>query len=259
MNELLMSKIFKNKQIVSGILKNYIDENLIVLILDKYQEMISRFLIKDYSGVLVSLGKFVEAFFQALDFLVRGTTASKPDQDKILQRLDAAVSTNKIPSSLRNLLAENLRQAFKLRNSRDGAHLTDFIANRIDSQIGIHLAQWCLAELVRIYSKLSMEESFKITEEILEFPTHNIQKFGNEILVLKDLSCSEEILTQLLYAEGNMMPVQRLKEMIKLQTPNNITTSLRNCEKKRYIYRSNSDCYLTENGKRYIIEILNKE
>ncbi len=221
--------------------------------------MVSKFFIQDHSGVLVSLGKFVEAFFQALDFLVRGMIASKPDQDKIIQRLDAAVSTHNVPSSLRNLLAENLRQAYKLRNSRDGAHLSDFMANRIDSQIGINLAQWCLAELVRIYSKLSMEESSKIIEEILEFPTHNIQKFGNDILVLKDLSCSEEILTQLLYAEENMMPVQRLREMIKLHTPNNTSTSLRNCEKKRYIHRSDSNCYLTENGKRYIIEILNKK
>lgn len=246
----------KNRNLIIQIFRSVANIDNADHILTKYEEMVSEFRLNNFENVLVKGGKFIENFYQFLDYIVRKNIASKPNLSKIRARLETAVVNKNIPVSLKSLVADSLHIGYKFRNSRDGAHISDIIANKIDAKYLIEISKWSIAEIIRLYSSLRTDETIKVIDNLLGDPFPYIEKFDDKILVLHELSATNEILTILLFAESNKMDITELKNSIKLHSNSNIITSLRNLEKKRLIYRNNGNCYLTNKGKKKIIEFL---
>ena len=244
-----------NKSIIN-VLKGEIKPELINTLLNRFEEVISEYLLENYEVVLIKVGKLVEDFYQILDYIMRKKIASKPNLPKIRERMEKAVNNQKISPFLRFLVGDSLQIAYRFRNKRDGAHSVDFIANKIDSQYVINIIKWCLAELIREFSNLSLEECLKLIEPVIEEPVAHIQQFGDDFLVLHHLSASNEILTLLFYSIDRKIEDKKLKTSIKNQSQSNIATSLNNLKKKRYIFQKNGFYHITNLGEKHIINIL---
>jgi len=245
-----------NRKSIINALKSNIKSDLINNLLNRFEEVISEYLLENYEVVLIKIGKLIEDFYQLLDYIIRKKIASKPNLSKIRERMEKAVNNQKISPFLRSLVGDSLQIGYRFRNSRDGAHSVDFIANKIDSQYVINIIKWSLAELIRQFSDLSLEECLKLIEPVVEELVPHIQKFGDDFLVLHHLSASNEILTLLFYSNDKKIEEKKLKTSIKYHSQSNITTSLNNLEKKRYIFRKNSFCHITNLGEKYIINVL---
>ncbi len=241
---------------INKILKSVANINQVDKLVDKYEEMVSEFLLNNYEIVLVKCGKFIEDFYQVLDFAARQSIASKPNLTKIRKRLKTAITLQKIQPSVKSLVADSLKIAYKFRNSRDGAHSNDFISNKIDAYYVISISKWSLAEMIRIYSNMSLVDSNSLIDEIIEIPTPHIQRFEGDILVLASLSAANEILSLLYFSVDRRCEIDKIKEMIKLHSKANITTSLYNLENKRLIYRKSGVCYLSINGEKKIVKLI---
>ncbi|MHA2246597.1 MAG: hypothetical protein ACXADY_16765 [Candidatus Hodarchaeales archaeon] len=254
-----MQKAYLPRQKIVNIFDEPNSQDLINKILDKYQEMLNCYYLEDYEGVLVQVGKFVELCYKLLDFFSRNTVSSGVKFDKIDERLTREISKGNLPSSLFSFLTKSLRLSYKFRNSRDGAHSVDFVANRIDSLFVIENAQWCLAEIVRTFSDIPMEKSLDLINEIMELPTPVIQRFDKKILVLREFSASKEIMIILFYSENNQQDEKELKEMIvdhSSHSLQNVITSLNNLEKKKLLFRDKGICYLTDKGKKQVKQFI---
>jgi len=248
---------YRNK--IIKILQKIAEPIILESLLDNYEKMISEFLLENYEGVLIKCGKFIEDFHQLLDFIIRKNIASKPNLPKIRERLKKAVDGCIIPSSINYLIADSLHIGYRFRNSRDGAHSVDFIANKIDSKYVINISKWCIAELIRTYSTLSESECLLLVDRIMKEPIPHIQRFGkNDVLVLHTTSASNEILILIYFSEEKSYEENYLKNKIKHHSRSNITTSLNNLEKKRFIFRNDGIVYLTKTGEKYIIDVLEK-
>ena len=254
-----MQKAYLPRQKILEIFEDPNIQNILNQILDRYQEMLDHYYLENFEGVLIKVGKFVELYYKMFDYLIRKKIPSKPDFDDIEKRLSQEISKGNLPSSLFSFLTRSLHLSYKFRNSRGGAHSVDFVANRIDSLFVIENAQWCLAEIVRTFSNVPMEESLDLVNEIIELPTPIIQRFDKKILVLRDFSASKEILIILLYSKNNQQDEKELKEMIVNHSSHslqNVITSLNNLEKKKLIFRDKGFCYLTDKGKKQVKQLI---
>ncbi len=81
--------------------------------------------------------------------------------------------------------------------------------------------------LIRIYSSLDIKECISLINVLIEEPLPHIEKFDDEILVLHELSASNEILTILLFSESNNKDVTLLKSSIKHHSKSNLSTSVK--------------------------------
>ncbi len=252
-----MNELEKSKDIIV-IFKSIANIDEVEKLIKIYEGMVLKFLINDFESVLVKLGKFVENFYQILDYLVRNTKASSPDLTKIRERLEKAVNNQVISKYVKSLVADSLYIAYRFRNSRDGAHISDIIANKIDAKYVISTAKWCLSEMVRLYSPLNSDQNLELINSINSEPIPFIEKFDNKNFVSLDLSAANEILTLLLFEENGMTDINTLKSSIKLHTNSNINTSLRRLEEKRYVIRNNEKIYITTKGRNMIEKVLAK-
>jgi len=248
----------KNLTLINRIFKSAAKVNNVDRLLKNFEDMISEFRLNNFENVLVKGGKFVENFYQFLDYIVRQTIASKPDLNKIRIRLENAVNNQKIPASLKSLVADSLHICYRLRNSRDGAHISDMVANKMDAKYLIEISKWSIAEIIRLYSSFNIDETILIIEDILGDISPFIERFDEDFLVLHQFSAANEILTILLFSDENKIDISNLKKSIKLHSNANIATSLRNLEKNRLIYRKNGLCYLSLKGKKKIVDFLKK-
>lgn len=254
-----MLKSYLQIQKLVDILKEDIDESLIKSLFRKYQGLLNDYRIEHYEAVLVKTGKIVEVFYQILDFLSRGSYNKSPSMNKIDERLQNLVSNQTIEPSIANFIPNSLRTAYKLRNSRDGAHISDIVANRLDAEYAINIIQWSIAELVRCYSDLEPEDCLNLIESILELPVPIIQRFGEEIIILEDMSARNQLLVTLYFTKTKQMETNRLVNMINDKKPNNVKVSLNNCMKSKLIYEKDGISYLTRKGEHSIIKTMRGE
>jgi len=246
-------------QRITDILKTHIDESLIKSLLTKYEGLLADYRIDHFEAVLVKTGKIVELFYRVLDYLSRGSYNNSPSMNKIDERLQILVSKQAIEPSIANLIPKSLRNAYKLRNSRDGAHISDIVANRVDAEYAVHIIQWSIAELVRCYSNLKPEDCLNLIETILELPVPIIQRLGEEIVILEDMSAKSQLLVILYFSEMKSMETNRLINMIKDKTRNNVKVSWNNCINSKLIYETNDTSYLTRKGEQTIIKKIRGE
>jgi len=247
---------------ITKILESAADLKLIQAILNQYTNIASVFYIGKYEEVLVKAGKFAELVYQMLDYIIRGRNANSPDFNRIDKRLEEATSKELIDPSFRSLVTPSLRLIYKFRNSRDGAHISDIVANRIDAQMVLQLVKWIIAEMIRIYSNLEITKCMELVEDILRVDTPVIFKKNNIQLVLRDFSAYNQILAHLYYSVNHSMEEKKLKEIMK-HSPNisvqNTTTSLKNSIMRKHVIRQNGMCTITPLGIEHIVKVIRKE
>jgi hypothetical protein len=90
-----------------------------------------------------------------------------------------------------------------VRNNRDAAHLADGIdPNTQDATLVVTVADWVLADFVRLYHDGAADEAQDMVEQIVTLEAPAIQDFDGFLKVLRrDLSPADRFLV-LLYARA---------------------------------------------------------
>jgi hypothetical protein len=166
-------------------------------------------------------GRFSEIAYSILKGYGSGTypaSASKPANMKAacesLEQLPAA----QFPRSVRITVPRILVALYEVRNNRGVGHVgADVNSNHMDAEYVLHSAQWVMAEFVRIFHGLSVDEATATVDALVERTTPTIWKVGEAKRVLNtSLSLADKTLL-LLYSSTGAVHDKDLADWLELE------------------------------------------
>jgi hypothetical protein len=169
----------------------------------------------EYDAVGLRAGKLAEILIRILQDRLTGThvppgtrLASFPDECAKLERTPVGVG----PESLRILIPRALLFLYTMRNKRDIGHVGgDVTANVIDSETMVRIADWCVAELIRVFHSLPLEEAQAICDALVQRRTPWLwEVLGRKRILDPSLPYADQTLLLLYSAIGEATPIEDL-------------------------------------------------
>ncbi|HMA75515.1 MAG TPA: hypothetical protein VKP67_29105 [Xanthobacteraceae bacterium] len=139
-------------------------------LLNEYRSIIQNYSEHRWSPAELSAGRFCEVVYSILSGYGSGSyppKASKPDDFvNACRRLE---SNKHVPRSFQILIPRTLPSLYEVRNNRGVGHVgSDVDSNHMDSTFVVSASNWILAELVRVFHNLSIEEAQQLVDAIAE-------------------------------------------------------------------------------------------
>lgn len=166
-------------------------------LLSEYDQIVQSFLEGRWSPVEMSGGRFCEIVFSILEGLASGNFPSHPKKPPdFVSACRKLESETTLPRSLRILVPRLLPALYEIRNNRGVGHVGgDVDPNFMDASAVVSIANWVLAEMVRVFHGLSADEAQRIVNSLLEFKSPLIWKNGQMRRVLNpSLKLRDQIL-----------------------------------------------------------------
>jgi len=204
-----------------------------------------------------SPGKLVETFVQILQHLESGTHEAKPDVDEFLRKLETRGSS--LDDGLRVCAARVARSMYTLRNKRTIAHIGAVDPNTYDLRLLLQGSQWLIGELLRVTSKVTMQEAGRLIEQVHEPVGGLIEDYGDRRLVLADLTTHEEVVVLLHRSYPVAVPLPRILGSLDRRTPRAVRECLRRLWKEKLVDGDTKNGYrLTGRGFDVAVETIGK-
>jgi hypothetical protein len=139
-------------------------------LLNEYRSIIQNYSEHRWSPAELSAGRFCEVVYSILNGHSSGSyppKASKPDDFVgACRRLE---SNKHGPRSFQILIPRTLPSLYEVRNHRGVGHVGgDVDSNHMDATWVVATSNWILAELVRVFHSLSIEEAQQLVDAIAE-------------------------------------------------------------------------------------------
>src|SRR6266536_5243531 len=179
-----------------GILEAASDLSLARLILQTFKELERNYFLRSWKTSALDAGHFIEAVRRFIDhkLFTSYTPISKPLSalnDKELKRLENAIGSD----SYRLHIQRPLIFAYGLRNKRGVGHLSTFSPYYMDASAILAMCKWILAEILRLESTLSFDQTVALVDRIIERPLAGIWDTGVVRRILNtNLSIRDQIL-----------------------------------------------------------------
>lgn len=243
-------------------LSSSIDYNLVDRLLYCYTELKQNYYLGKHKPSELDTGHFAEIVVRILQYITN-TNHSYTPLEKRLENFDKEIACfARLPSvdfhdSIRLHIPRALQSIYGIRNRRGVAHVGgDVIPNLSDSTFVIAACDWIMTELIRLYYVSSLEEAQKLVDSITERKAPLIQDFNGYLKVLNPkLSVPNKILVLLYHRGEEGASTKELRCWVKTKSTSHIPTVLASLEhEKGYIYRNESQCFITRTGIRFVEE-----
>jgi hypothetical protein len=193
-----------------------------------YREIATNFAEHRWEPSELNGGKLCEIVYTIVDGATSGTFAASPS--KPANFVDACKAVEQRPSvaarpgdrSLRILIPRQLPFLYEIRNNRGVGHVGgDVNPNHSDATIVLASANWLMAELVRIFHGVTLEEAQEAADALVERTHPIVWEIGDVKRVLDpSLSKSDQTLL-LLYSSPGWVGVKDLQKWVEYQNPSN--------------------------------------
>lgn len=150
--------------LLDGIPHNFEDE-----LFAKYREIERNFREHRWEPSELNGGKLCEAAYSILHGYVNGTFPGKPTKPSNfgIACTNLEKADPKFGRSVRLLIPRILIALYDIRNSRSVGHIGgDVDPNKMDSLCVLHMAKWVIAEIIRLFHGVSVEQAQQIVETI---------------------------------------------------------------------------------------------
>ena len=187
------------------ILKVKYPQDLSEKIIELYSKILSEYRKKNWQNCISNVGQFNEAIYRVLEFELMGvyidlSTQVPQFQNSTLSRWENV--PNK-PEIYRIVIPRVLYSMYCLRNKRGAVHLSNISPNEIDANLLVQQVKWILAEIVRMASNLSFDETANLIKQITCKEVNAIWDTGENIRVLENkLTTTQKVLCLLYYKDG---------------------------------------------------------
>jgi hypothetical protein len=186
---------------------------------------------KEFDSAGISSGKFCEILFRFLEKELKGTYT--PFASHISNMASELNKIEQLPKtsgneSLRIIIPRAILMIYTLRNKRGIGHVGgDIEANDIDLGTMLKLADWIIAELIRIYHKLSFEEAQAVVDSInLKVLPAVWEINGKKRVLKKGLNYRDKILLILYSDVNNSCAIEDLLEWTEYGNKSRFKTQL---------------------------------
>ena len=231
---------------------------------DKIVELYSKILLeyrkKEWKNCIGTIGQFNEACFRVINLELTANYISLKDKlpnftNNILNQWEQYTGKDEV---FRTIIPRMLFSMYCLRSKRGAVHLSNISANEIDTTVLLYQTKWILAELIRIVSNISFEETTVLIKQLISRENEIIWDAGKNLRVLcTKLSAQKQILC-LLYSKDKLSD----KELFDCIEYTNFSLFksrlLKDLHKKRFIEYDAPMCILSPTGMIEAEKILNK-
>lgn len=236
----------KVKTILETKYPNELSEKLVKL----YSDMLLDFRKKDWKNCISNIGQLNEAFYRIIEYELTGNYIALNSQLPKFQSviLDRWENVPNKPEIFRVIMPRILFGMYCLRNKRGAIHLSNIDPNEIDATVLIQQTKWLLAEIVRINSSLSFDETIELIKQIICKEIDVVWDTGENIRILKnDLTTSQKVICMLYYKDK-----QSDKELFENTEYKNFSLFknriLKDLHQKRFIEYACQECQISPLG-----------
>src|SRR6266545_2633779 len=157
-------------------------------LLEAYEKILRNFRERRWEPAELNGGKLCEVVYSILRGYVDGwmpARAAKPrnmvDACKDLEKADE----KKCPRAVRIQIPRMLVALYEVRNNRGVGHVGgDVDPNHMDAQVVVDMSKWMVADLVRVFHGLSVEEATRVVETLVERTVPAVWEIGGKRRVL---------------------------------------------------------------------------
>lgn len=163
-------------------------------LLQEYRQIVQNYMERKWLPSELSGGRFCEITFTILDGYAKQQFAQVPAKPNNFKDACAQLETKVgVPRSFQILIPRMLPVLYEIRNNRGVGHVGgDIDPNHMDATAVVGMVNWILAELVRVFHQLTVDEAQKVVDLLVErrisvvWQVGDIKRVLNPSLKLKD-------------------------------------------------------------------------
>jgi hypothetical protein len=199
-----------------------VDKNFRHRLIDAYLTVKQAFAEGQYDTCGLRSGKFCEVVLRILQQELTGSFT--PFGTKLPNFTDECRKLEKTPKTagpetLRLIIPRAIDYVYTLRNKRDIGHVGgDVDANETDAALCVRALDWCIAELIRVFHSLSLEDAQELIDSLAvrQFPV--VWHVGGVKRVLKTgLSLKDQTLYLLYSDRHTAVPTEDLVSWVEVK------------------------------------------
>jgi len=209
-------------------------------LLKEYQTIVQNWLEQRWLPSELYGGRFSEIVYTILDGHAKGKYASTPSKPAnfadACKKLESKKAAH-IPRSFQILIPRLLPALYEVRNNRNVGHVGgDVDPNHMDSMIVLSMANWIMAELVRVFHGLTIVQAQQVSDALAEVRIPVVWSDGGGIkrVLRPELKLHEQILI-LVSVSVPDVTVKELIEWIEEDDKGYFIRTIRNLHKKRLV------------------------
>jgi hypothetical protein len=209
----------------------------------EYRSIVQNYAEHRWSPAELSAGRFCEVVYSILSGYGSGaypTKASKPSD--FVGSCRTLESNKSVPRSFQILIPRTLQSLYEIRNNRGVGHVGgDVDSNHMDATFVVSTANWILAELVRVFHNLPIEEAQQLVDAIAEQRVPLIWQ-GKDVKRVLDpkIEAKDQILLLLASAPG-AVNIQDLRAWTEYKNVTRFIDLLRQLHRARLIEYSDAE------------------
>jgi len=169
-------------------------------LIDEYGNIVRNYMERRWGPSELSGGKFCEIVYTILNGYATGSYPSSPTKpSKFVDACRTLENNASNPRSFQILIPRILPALYEIRNNRGVGHVGgDVDSNHIDSTVVLNITSWVMAELIRVFHDLSIQDAQKIADSLVDRRTPLIWQSVDIRRVLKpELTIRDQILVLL--------------------------------------------------------------
>lgn len=241
--------------IISEFSKSF-DKQLACELLDDYQQLKEAELQNKYDYAGQAAGKFFETVMKILLYVKKGLP---PDPKGI----NFETAFNQITSEPKPTIEDEilcmvipyaLRSGYTLRNKKRISHARGINPSFMDSRYLSLLADWVMAELLRLYHSKDDKEIEQLINRLVARRVPFMQEInGDKVLLNEDMSATESLLLILHSNNGTISSEEAKSILSKYYEPPNISMAIKNSIDKRRVHKDKDNViHITELGYKHL-------
>lgn len=196
------------------------------------------------------VGQFIEVARRIIEYQLNGTYTSLTDKLSIFNEkllMDFERKGSEISEVYRIVIPRILYAMYCLRNKRGMIHKSHIDPNKMDATVLLGNTKWVLAELFRIVSTLSFDETEKIVDSIMCRETSIIWDTGTTLRVLNAKMSARDKILCLLYTKNNQSE-NDLRNSIEYKNVSEFRKILKALHKEKMIEYTVEKCSISPVG-----------
>ena len=231
------------------ILKNKYPADIAENVVNSYLNVEQNFAAGRWKTSELDAGHFVESVRRLLEYELTGTYtpfSAKITEfnNSVIDQYERAVGKD---DSFRFHIPRILKAIYGVRSKRGVGHIASINPNKMDSTLILYTCKWVLAELVRLASGLSLQETQKAIDNIVTRQIEVVWKDGSIVRILAHSMKTKEQILVLLYDSSPQID-SSLCETIEYSNLSRFKTILKELHGQRFLEYKGGMCYLSPKG-----------
>ena len=235
---------------INNVLCTTYPQELISSMLTSYENALSEYQKSHWQYFGNEVGQFIEVARRAIEYQLEGKYTPLTDKlsifnEKVLIALEGHSAT--ISEVYRVVIPRTLYAMYCLRNKRGMIHKSHIDPNKMDATVLLNNMKWVLAELFRMTSSLSFEETESVIDSIMCRETLVIWNTGSTLRILNTKMPTRDKILCLLYTKNNQSEAE-LRNSVEYKNSSEFRKILKALHRDKLIEYTVDKCSISPLG-----------